>query len=51
MEDPVCVEVVYCGGELEDECFYLGGGEGFAHVFLEGLEIVLDEVHDEVDGW
>jgi hypothetical protein len=34
---------------LEEERFDFGGEEGLAHVVEEGLEIVFEEIHDEVD--
>lgn len=50
------VEVLGAGYDLEHDGFDLGGEEGFGHVFEQGLEVVFEEVHDEVDavrpnGW
>ena len=49
VEDPVGVEVGDGGKELEEEGFHFRLEEGLVHVCEEGLEVVLDEVHDYVD--
>lgn len=49
MQYPVAVQVFHCGCELKEEGFDLRGEERFRHIFLQGLEVVLEEVHDEED--
>ena len=49
MQNPVVVEEVYRRSELEEEGFSFRREEGLRHVFLEGFEVVLEEIHDEED--
>ena len=49
MQDPIAVEVVHRGGELEQQGLGLGGEECFEHVLLQRLEVVFEEVHDKED--
>lgn len=47
MQYPVAVQVLDGGRELEQQGLDLRGEEWFGHVFLEGFEVVFEEVHDQ----
>ena len=49
MHDPVRVQVLGRGYDLEHERFRLRGQEWLGHIFEQGLQVVLEEFHYEVD--
>lgn len=49
VQDPIGVQVVDRGGELEEKGLDLRGEEGLLHFFLQRFEVVFDEIHDKED--